>query len=266
MSFRAKFIVSFLALPALVGSANAQMPWEGDWTVTVKGNVGVSPKYPGSDELRAIPYPSLSLRRPGSPQRFSAPDDAISFGLLDLGAFRAGPSFRYVGARKSSDHRELTGLRNVPWTVEGGAFMEFWPAEFARARVDVRYGFRGHEGVVADFAADGVHRYGPWTMAAGPRLVVASRDNMSAYFGVSTAEATANAAITQAYSPDGGLRSAGAAASLSYRFSQQWAATGYARWDRLIGPAADSPVPKAFGSLNQFSFGGSMAYSFDTRF
>ena len=76
----------------------------------------------------------------------------------------------------------------------------------------------------------------------------------------------ANPVINQAYAPDGGIRSAGASAALSYRFSQQWAATGYARWDRLLGPAADSPVPKAFGSLNQFSFGGSMAYSFDTRF
>jgi outer membrane protein len=265
MSYRASLIVSVLALPALAGAASAQAPWEGDWTVTLKGNVGVSPRYPGSDQLRTIPYPSLSVRRAGTPERYAVPDDPISFGLLDLGVFRAGPSFRYVGARKASDNPELTGLRNVPWTAEGGAFMEIWPAEFARARVDLRYGFRGHEGVVADFAADGIYRYGPWTMSAGPRMTVASRDYMNAFFGVSAAEAFANPVINQAYAPDGGLRSAGASAALSYRFSQQWAATGYARWDRLLGPAADSPVPKAFGSLNQFSFGGSVAYSFDTR-
>ena len=239
---------------------------DGDWTVTVRGNLGATPEYPGADSLRARAFPSMSLRRAGAPERFSAPDDPISFGLLDLGAFRAGPSFRYVGARKASDHPELVGLASVPWTLEAGAFMEFWPSEFLRARVDLRYGLRGHEGMTFDMAADGVYRAGAWTMAAGPRLGVASSAYMNAFFGVSAAEAFANPTIAQAFDAEGGLKSAGAAASLGYRFSPQWAATGYARWDRLIGSAADSPVPKAFGSLNQFTFGGQVSYSFDARF
>ncbi len=271
-AFSARLCALPLALAAALGPALAQAPaplaspFGGDWTVTVRGNLSASPEYPGSDGLRVVPYPSLGLRRAGTPERFSAPDDPISFGLLDLGAFRAGPSLRYVGARKASDHPELAGLANVPWTLEAGAFMEFWPSEFLRARVDMRYGFRGHEGVTFDMAADGVYRAGAWTMAAGPRLGLASSSYMNAFFGVSAAEAFANPTIAQAFDAEGGLKSAGAAASLGYRFSPQWAATGYARWDRLLGAAADSPVPKAFGSLNQFTFGGQVSYSFDARF
>jgi outer membrane protein len=268
----ARLCVFAAALGAIAAPAFAQTappsssPFGGDWTVTMRGNLSVAPEYPGSDALRTLPFPSIGLRRAGTPERYSAPDDPISFGLLDLGAFRAGPSFRYVGSRKVSDHPELIGLANVPWTLEAGAFMEFWPSEFMRARVDLRYGLRGHQGVTFDMAADGVYRTGAWTMAAGPRLGVASSSYMNAFFGVTAAEAFANPSIAQAFDAEGGLKSAGAAASLGYRFSPQWAATGFARWDRLLGSAADSPVPKAFGSLNQFTFGGQVSYSFDARF
>jgi outer membrane protein len=259
---RCVFILGF----ALPSAAFAQVPsfLSGEWLVTVKGNLVASPAYPGSDEILATPYPSMSFRRPGTPERFSAMDDPLSFALYDKVGFSAGPSFKYISARKFSDHPELRGLQNVDWTVEAGVFAQFWVNDFLRTRVDVRQGFHGHKGLVVDLAADGVYRTGPWTLSAGPRMTLASSRYMDAYFEVTQSESIING-VLPAYSPGGGLRSVGASVGATYRFSPQWATSASLRYNRLIGPAGDSPIPQTFGSLNQFTFAASVAYSFVTR-
>jgi outer membrane scaffolding protein for murein synthesis (MipA/OmpV family) len=114
--------------------------------------------------------------------------------------------------------------------------------------------------VVADFALDGVLPSGAWTFSAGPRLTLASGDYMDAYFSVSPLESVLNGA--PAYAAGGGVKSVGAAVAATYRFSPQWSTTGFARYDRLVGSAGDSPIPQLYGSRNQFTFGANVAYSF----
>src|SRR3712207_1990049 len=75
------------------------------WIVTVKGNLRVSPSFPGSDEFSVIGYPSLSFRRAGTVERFSAPDDGLSFSFLDESVFRVGVVGRFVGGRYVDDDR-----------------------------------------------------------------------------------------------------------------------------------------------------------------
>ncbi|WP_262269055.1 MipA/OmpV family protein [Microvirga yunnanensis] len=140
------------------------------WIVTVKGNLRVGPSYPGSDEFSFIGYPSLSVRRAGTVERFSAPDDGLSFSFLEESAFRIGVVGRFVGGRYLQDNRELFGLEKIDWAVEPGVFVEYWPLEFLRARAEIRRGFGGHEGFVADFGLDAVQRFG----ASRSRSVLAS--------------------------------------------------------------------------------------------
>ena len=107
------------------------------WIVTVKGNLRVGPSYPGSDEYSFIGYPSLSFRRPGTVERYSAPDDGLSFSFLDESVFRIGVVGRFLGGRYLQDNRELYGLEKVDWAIEPGVFVEYWPAGFpARPRRD----------------------------------------------------------------------------------------------------------------------------------
>lgn len=254
-----------LALPA---TASAQ--WEnplsflsGEWTITARGNVVASPKYPGSDEFSVFGFPSFKARRAGTLDTFGTPDDPISLALIRSGGLRIGPSFRYVGSRSSSDDIELLGLNKMPWTVEAGAFVEYWPTEFIRGRVDVRYGFHGHKGVVADFGADGLLRPGAWTLALGPRMRIASSGYQNAYFTVTTPEAIGSG--LPVYKAGAGVNSLGLAGSASYKFNPQWEVTGYARYDRLVSDAADSPITRVTGSPNQWTFGAIVGYSFDVR-
>jgi outer membrane scaffolding protein for murein synthesis (MipA/OmpV family) len=255
-------VLASLTLPAA-----AQQPFtflSGDWLVTVKGNVVASPSYPGASEMSVLPYPSLSLRRAGTPESFSAPDDTISFALYDAGWLKAGPAGRFVGARRAKDHRELVGLRDIDWTIEAGAFAEFWPTEKLRTRAELRYGFHGHRGVVADFGADWVERFGAWTISGGPRLRVGSDRYMASYFSVSPAEALINTRVTP-FDAKGGLASAGLAAAITYKWSEQWRTTLHGRWDRLTGDAGRSPIPTQLGSRNQFTVGATLAYTFSMR-
>jgi outer membrane scaffolding protein for murein synthesis (MipA/OmpV family) len=233
----------------------------GEWLVTAKANLVASPAYPGSSRLSVLPFPSLSVRRSGSPETFSSPDDTISFALYDIGWLKAGPAGRFLGARDSKDHAELTGLRKVDWTAEAGGFVEYWPVEKIRTRLEVRYGFHGHRGIVTDAGVDWVERKGAWTISAGPRLRFGSARFMSSYFGVTVDEAAANRRIRD-FDAKGGLASAGLAAAVSYKWNEQWSTALHGRLDRLTGDAARSPITSQLGSRNQFTVGANIAYTF----
>ncbi|UVF19641.1 MipA/OmpV family protein [Microvirga terrae] len=231
------------------------------WIVTVKGNLRVGPSYPGSDEFSFIGYPSLSFRRPGTVERFSAPDDGLSFSFLEESAFRIGVVGRFVGGRYLQDNRELFGLEKIDWAVEPGVFVEYWPLEFLRARAEIRRGFGGHEGFVADFGLDAVQRFGAFTVSIGPRLALGDSEFTRTYFGVTPVEAALNGQVTP-YRPSGGVTSVGATGAISYDWSQQWSTTAFVTYKRLVGDAADSPIVKSFGSENQWGFGLTASYSF----
>lgn len=231
------------------------------WIVTVKGNLRVGPSYPGSDEFSFIGYPSLSFRRAGTVERFSAPDDGLSFSFLEDSAIRVGVVGRFVGGRYLQDNRELFGLEKIDWAVEPGVFVEYWPLEFLRARAEIRRGFGGHEGFVADFGLDAVQRFGAFTVSVGPRLALGDGEFTRTYFGVTPVEAALNGRVTP-YRPSGGITSVGATGAVSYDWSQQWSTTAFVTYKHLVGDAADSPIVEQFGSEHQVGVGLTVSYSF----
>jgi outer membrane protein len=233
------------------------------WIVTLKGNLKVGPSYPGADDYSVFGYPSLSFRRVGTVERFSAPDDGLSLSFLEESAFRIGAVGRFQGGRYLQDDRRLFGLRKVDWAVEPGIFVEYWPLEFLRARAELRHGINGHEGFVADLGLDVVQRFGAVTLSAGPRLALGDNEFTRTYFGVTPVEAALNGQVT-AYRPSGGITSVGATAAVSYDWSPQWSTTAFATYRRLVGDAADSPIVERFGSENQLGLGLSLSYSFET--
>lgn len=233
------------------------------WIVTLKGNANVGPAYPGAKSFSFFGYPSLSLRRASTPATFSAPDDNFSLALYDLGWLKVGPSGKIIGERRAGDHRELTGIHDVDWAVEGGAFVEFWPMQQIRGRIDIRHGLHGHYGWVGDIGLDYVQTAGAWTFSVGPRAAFGDSSYTNRYFGVTLGEAIANTRVAP-YTPTGGFTSVGATASATYAFSPQWAATGYVRYDQLVGSASRSPIVRTLGTDQQFTFGVKLAYSFAT--
>lgn len=275
-AFRRKTLVAVtalgLALALVAGRAGAAdlgpaaaaapaPPAQDLWIVTLTGTLEAGPSYPGSDRFRLGGYPSVSYRRVGEPARFSTPDDGLSIALVDSGWFRFGPVARFQGGRYLSSDADLFGLRKVPWTVEPGVFVEFWPADRLRARFEIRHGVHGHEGFVADAGLDFVQPLGPLTLSLGPRLALGDSSFTQTYFGVTPFEAALNSFVYP-YRARGGVTSVGALAAATYVWSPQWATTLYAAYNRLVGDAGDSPITRRIGSPNQLTVGAKLSYSF----
>lgn len=238
-----------------------------DWIVTVGVGTQYGPTYEGASKTSVTVLPSdFDIRRAGEAPGWGAPDDAFSFSVFESHGFAIGPAADFRGGRSRSDERDLTGVHTVPATLDAGLFMEYWLIENQlRARAEVRQAVRAGQGLVADFSADWVQPYDAFTFSIGPRLSVGNGTYMRSSFGVTERDAARNGQVIP-YDPSAGIKAYGALASVSYQFSPAWKATLYDKYERLTGDAADSPVTKRFGSLNQNTVGLSLSYSFGLKF
>lgn len=233
----------------------------GEWLVMVGAWTFAQPSFQGSDELAFGVQPIFNMRRRGTREWLSLPTDHGGATLFSTSNFRIGPSLKFVQKRDDNDHAALRGLGAVDWALEAGAFAEFWPTESFRTRLEVRRGFNGHEGFVADLSADGVRRLGEsWTLTAGPRLSFADGEYVNTYFSVSSAQAAASGLAR--FDAKGGLKSAGAGTSLTYQWTPQIATTGFAEYARLLGDAARSPIVQDRGAPDQLTVGIGVKYTF----
>lgn len=224
------------------------------WIVTLGGTVQYGPRYEGARSRGFSGVPSISWRRPGEPEKFSAPDDAFDLALVSAGRFEAGLAGAYRGPRSARAIPELKGLRSREWALEVGGFADCWLIDdMLRTRLEVKRGVRGHFGFTADLGADYVRRFGAWTFSLGPRLALGDARFMRTYYGVSATEAAGGA--VPAYSPRRGARFAGVLASLAWKPTADWRLSSFVRYDRMLGEALSSPLVADLGRRNQFTVG-----------
>ena len=221
-----------LSLALLALGATPALAQTNALSFTLRGGVAVAPAYPGSDEYEV------------------GPDLGFSFGSLEWGARRfggegrTGPalrgSFRYLGDRTADDNPELAGLEDLDDTLELGLGVIYRQPAW-QAFADVRRGFGGHEGFVADLGADVIVRANErLTVTYGPRLSLGNSEFAGAYFGVTPAEATASG--LGAFDAGGGLLGAGVEVVGTYALNEDWALEGAVGYERLLNDAADSPI------------------------
>jgi MipA family protein len=237
----------------------------GLWTVAVGANIVGQPYFEGGkgDRLAAAPIFSIG-RAGGSAERFRSPRDSASIALVDYDGFSAGPAIKLKAARSGAGHVELSGLNDVGRTWELGGFIQYFPIDWFRLRSEIRRGFGGHDGVVADFSADFVVPV--WqrlVLSGGPRLTLEDTKATAPYFSVNAAQALASGLPT--FDARGGAHSVGGGSQLRYQVDPQWETHAYVEYDRLLGDAAASPLVTQRGAANQISFGLGASYAFDFR-
>lgn len=236
----------------------------GDWTVTLGVEGRGQPVFEGSKGYEIAPVPLFSLRRPGKAARFRTVRDGAGIALINSQGFYFGPVGKFKQARKESDDDALRGLGDVDWSLEVGVFAEYWPVEWLRTRAEVRRGFNGHEGFVADLSADLVVPFAErWVLSGGPRMTLADTKATAPYFGIDAAQSLASG--LPVFDAKGGVRSIGAGVQASYQWNPQWATRAYVEYDRLMSDAASSPLVTERGSKDQFKFGLGVTYSFDVK-
>jgi outer membrane protein len=236
-----------------------------DWTITVGLEGRVEPIFQGSRDFALRPYPLFDIRRFGTPERFHGPRDGFGVGLFEGSNFQIGAVGQYrIARRESDDPAALHGLGNVPWALEVGAFAEYWWVPWLRTRAEVRQGFNGHHGVVADVFMDAVVPVNPQlTMSGGPRVTFATTAATRPYFSINEVQSAASG--LPVFAAEGGVRSVGAGAQARYFWTPQWATHAFVEYERLSDDAASSPLVTERGSANQWTFGLGATHSFDIK-
>ena len=233
-----------------------------DWTLTLGVEGRVLPEFEGSKNDILRPVPVFSFRRAGTPARFRSPRDGGGAALIDSGPFKFGPAIKVKLPRKESDDIVLRGLGDVGWTLEAGAFAEYWSSDWLRTRLEVRRGFGGHEGIVGDLSADIVMPLTErLTLSGGPRLSAANADALSPYYSITSGQSAASG--LPVYSASGGLKSWGAGAQVSYQIDPNWRSYWFLEYEQLAGDAAKSPLVTQRGAINQVQVGIGLTRSFD---
>ena len=220
----------------------------------------VYPSYPGSDEFQFGPFIEFSRKNPAETFEFEAADQSFDIALINSGGFSFGPALNWEGKRDADDVG--ADLPTVKFSVEPGAFVAFQPSESFRLRAELRKGVTGHKGMIGMAGADFIMREGDdWLFSIGPRVTWSDDRYQDAWFGVTPAAALTSG--LPAYDPGGGIQAYGATASFLTQLGPRWGIYTYAKYDRLTGDAADSPVVLQFGSRDQFSGGLALTYILD---
>jgi outer membrane protein len=252
----------FGAVALLLASAPAVAADKPDIRVRVGLGAQVRPEFLGADDVDVAPLFDLDIARGSKQFKFEAPDDKFGIALVSKNGFSFGPAGNVEGSRKNSDVGAPVG--KVKRTFEAGAFAQYEAKDSFRVRADLLKGLGGHDGVVGAIGADKIWRDGDrYVFSIGPRVLFSDARYQRAYFGVTPAAALATG--LPAYRPGGGVYALAAASGLSYQFNDRIGLFGFARYERLVGDAAKSPIVRELGSGNQLSGGIGLNYTFTIR-
>ncbi|PZF76402.1 MipA/OmpV family protein [Aestuariivirga litoralis] len=252
---RLPLFVAALSLLALSAPASAEDVSGHQYVMDLGAGVMAQPRYPGSDETIFVPYPLIAVSKffvPGYGQ-IDAENDTRNFAIY--------PSFNYIGKRNSADSNELKGLKDVDWALEAGIGLSA-RYDWIRGFVEVRQGFNGYSGQVAQFGLDVIASpTEDLEVRFGPRAGWGSQSYMDTYFGINASEAAASPLYDQAYHADAGFNTVGLAGSATYNLTDDWKLHALVGWDRLVGDAGNSPIVEE-GSVNQYYAGTGLTYRF----
>lgn len=247
-------LAALLAGSLISGIAGGALAGDGTSQYVLSLGIGgmAKPTYPGADSYIFVPYPIVEVGR------FYLP--VLGQSEAKQHGFFFYPSFGLNGERKPSDDPSLKGTKKIPTVLEAGAGIGY-RTDWLRGFVAVRQAFNGVDGQVGDLGLDVQMPVAPRiTVAVGPRARISSQNYMRTYFGVTAKEAS-KGPLTK-YKPDGGFKSVGVAAKLTYALNERTDLELKGGWNRLVGQAADSPIVKA-GSKDQWMVGVGISHQFD---
>lgn len=247
------------AVAALPASAAAAQDGP-DYRVRVGVGAQIQPDFIGAKGTSVAPLFHVKTARGTNQFRFSAPDDRVGIGLVGKGGFSAGPALGFAAGRKEKDVGAPVG--KVGSTIEAGAFAQYQAGDSWRVRGELVKGINGHKGIVGAVSVDKIWRDDDrYVLSIGPRVQFGDARYERAFFGVSPRAALATG--LPEYRPGGGIHSVGVASGAIYSLNDRWGLFGYARYERLVGDAAKSPIVREYGSRNQLSAGVGVNYTFN---
>jgi MipA family protein len=252
-----------IGLAAVVSAASAADAQDSrDIRVRVGAGAELRPKYVGSDDTSVSPLFHVNIARGTRQFAFSAPDDSPSIAVTSANGLSFGVAGNIEGRRKASDVGAQ--VDSIKRTFEAGAFAQYEWHDSLRIRAELLKGIGGHDGLLGTISADKIWRDGDrYVVSLGPRVLFSDGRYQRTYFGVSPAVSLASGLPT--YRPSSGVYAVAVASGITYALNDRWGLFGFARYERLVGDAAKSPIVREFGSRDQLSGGIGLNYTFTIR-
>lgn len=227
------------------------------WRIGLGAGVLFEPDYLGSNDWRVRPLVAPEIRAPFDAV-FLSFRDGLGATVLREGAFSAGVVLRPRFGRDQDDNPALRGMGDIRLAGEAGGFVAYSDGTWL-VRGELRQGFGGHSGVLADARLDRVFRvHEQVVLSAGPRLSWGSRDFAETFFGVDPDQSRRSGHA--AFRPRD-YWFAGIAAGATWHVADRWSVIAFGEVGRILGDASDSPLVDR-GSETQAIAGISLAYRF----
>jgi outer membrane scaffolding protein for murein synthesis (MipA/OmpV family) len=226
-----------------------------DFDVRVGGAVTYAPDYLGSDdyELGFQPDAELSFQK----VLFLSTRNGAGVYIFNDHTTRFGVGLAPNFGREESDNSRLNGLGDIDFGGDLNIFLEgnFEPFSL---------GMSGRVGVLGDAVGTVISVYAGYRQPITEQLTGRVRTTLSwaddrwteDYFGINAAQSAASG--LPVFDTSDGISTASVSAGLSYAITPSVSLTGTARYTRLLGDAADSPITD---SADQLSFLLGAAYS-----
>ncbi len=226
-----------------------------DLTFELGAGVHLAPDYEGSDDYDIVPVPLVEIAYRDR-LRLSTADGPGIFGTPYLGEdFAIEIGLIYDDGRDEDDNSALRGLGDldVGAVAVGRLTYAFGPLD---AGLEVTRDLTGdRDGMTVTAELDYGLALFDERLEVGftPYVTWANEGYMDNTFGISAAQSAASARGLARHDASAGLKDAGLDLTLGYRITENITAFGGARYSRLLGDAADSPLVDREGSANQFS-------------
>jgi outer membrane protein len=233
-----------------------------DIRVRVGLGAQLRPEFIGADSTSVSPLFHVNIARGTREFSFGAPDDSPGIAVVSSNGFSFGPAGNIEGRREGSEIGAPDDT--ISRTLEAGAFVQYeWKDSF-RVRAELLKGINGHEGLIGTVSADKIWRDGDrYVISLGPRVRFSNARYQRTYFGVSPAVSLATG--LPIYQPGSGIYAVAMTGGVTYALNNRWGLFGFARYERLLGDAAKSPIVRELGSRNQLSGGIGLNYTFVIR-
>ena len=253
-------LISLAAILPAWGAAQAQD--SRDIRVRVGLGAQLRPEFIGADDTSVAPLFHVNIARGAHQFSFASPDDSPGIAVVSEDGFSFGPAGNIQGRRKESDVGAPVG--SVSRTLEAGAFAQYLAGDSFRVRAELLKGINGHKGWVGELGADKIWRDGDfYVVSIGPRVLFSDARYQRAYFGITPGASLASG--LPAYRPGGGVHGVAVTSGASYALNSRWGLFCFARYERLVGHAARSPIIRELGSRNQLSGGIGLNYVFTIK-
>lgn len=262
--FRVCIVGCASALTLLPGIAFSQAaffdPQEGVNIVSL--GVGSAPDYVGSDDYTTVAAPMGRYYFSGK-RYVQLLGPQISVNVLNDDVWQFGPQVLFHGKRDSDVNNAIVRqMTPIDSNTEGGFFVgASWkvganPIERFGVRMDLQTSSKGTEGTLTANYFLPVSKAVVLNMGGGFGFTNAKWANT--YFGVSAADAPLFNNMT--YNPSGGVKDTRVNFGGSVFLSPQWNLMFGARYQRLSGDVADSPIVAQQGNSSQWIYGAAVGY------